>query len=46
MLNEPPTWLGGYSLNVKRNLPTMLTPGTIVRSLSPHQRAYIIDWSR
>ena len=39
MLSDPPTWLGGYSLNVSRNPPTMLTPGTIVQSLSPHQRA-------
>ena len=45
MLSDPPTWLGGYSLNVRRNRPTMLTPGTIVQSLSPHQRAYIIDSS-
>src|SRR5450631_1785901 len=45
MLSDPPTWLGGYSLNVRRNRPTMLTPGTMVQSLSPHQRAYIIDSS-
>src|SRR5882724_4492001 len=43
MLNDPPTWLGGYSLNVCRNCPTMATLGTIVHSLSPHHRAYIID---
>jgi hypothetical protein len=26
MLSDPPTWLGGYSLNVRRNPPTMFTP--------------------
>jgi hypothetical protein len=42
-LSEPDTWLGGYSLNVVRNCPTICTAGTIVHNLSPHQRAYIID---
>src|SRR5260221_12294068 len=45
ILSDPPTWLGGYSLNVSRKPPTSVTAGTIVHSLSPHQRAYIIDWS-
>jgi hypothetical protein len=40
MLSDPPIWLGGYSLNVRRNFPTMFTP--VVQSLSPHQRAYVI----
>src|SRR5436190_23033683 len=46
--NVPDTWLGGYSLNVTRNCPTMAALGINVHSLSPHQRAYIIDcsWSR
>jgi hypothetical protein len=35
-VSVPDTWLGGYSLNVRRNLPTMLTAGTIVQSFSPH----------
>jgi hypothetical protein len=42
-LIEPDTWLGGYSLNVARNCPTICTAGTIVHNLSPHQRAYISD---
>src|SRR5450755_4152611 len=45
MLSEPPTWLGGYSLKVWRKPPTRVTAGTMVHSFSPHQRAYIIDWS-
>jgi hypothetical protein len=40
MLSEPDTWLGGYSLNVVKNCPTICTAGTIVHSLSLHQRAY------
>src|SRR5437879_4649495 len=43
MLSDPPTWLGGYSLNVWRKPPTRVTAGTMVQSFSPHQRAYIID---
>ena len=35
-VSVPDTWLGGYSLNVRRNRPTMLTAGTIVQSFSPH----------
>jgi hypothetical protein len=42
-LIEPDAWLGGYSLNVARNCPTICTAGTIVHNLSPHQRAYISD---
>lgn len=42
MLKDPPTWLGGDSLNVRRNRPTIFTPGTIVQSLSPRQRAYFV----
>src|SRR6267154_4821839 len=37
-LSVPDAWLGGYSLNVARNSPTMVTAGTIVHSFSPHQR--------
>src|SRR4051794_35273181 len=43
MLSDPPTWLGGYSLNVCRKPPTRVTAGTIVQSFSPHQRPYSID---
>src|SRR5712664_4002003 len=42
MLSDPPTWLGGYSLNVWRKPPTRVTAGTIVQSFSPHQRPYNI----
>src|SRR2546426_7526153 len=45
MPNVPDVWLGGYSLNVPRNCPTMAALGINVHSLSPHHRAYIIDWS-
>jgi hypothetical protein len=37
-LSVPDAWLGGYSVNVARNSPTMFTAGTMVHSFSPHQR--------
>src|SRR5450631_1759983 len=45
MPNVPDVWLGGYSLKVWRNCPTMAELGINVHSLSPHHRAYISDWS-
>src|SRR5450755_1519648 len=35
-VSEPLAWLGGYSLNVWRNPPTIWTAGTMVQSFSPH----------
>src|SRR5450631_1301023 len=35
-VSEPLAWLGGYSLNVWRNPPTISTAGTMVQSFSPH----------
>jgi hypothetical protein len=34
-VSVPDTWLGGYSLKVMRNCPTMLTAGTMVQRFAP-----------
>jgi len=39
------SWLGGNSLDVARNWPTMAPLGIKVQSLSPHQRPYGVDCS-
>jgi len=41
MLSDPPTLLAEFP-EVLEKSPTMVTAGTIVQSLSPHQRDYII----